>query len=554
MPRPIREVAAECGLLDEEIVPYGHNKAKVSLKALKRLQAHSQGKLIVVTAISPTPAGEGKTVTSLSLGDGLARIGAKAITCIREPSLGPVFGVKGGGAGGGRAQAYPADDLNLHFTGDFHAIAAAHNLLAALVDAHIYHGNHAGFAPLGVLWNRVLDVTDRSLRHCVTGLGGKSNGAPRETGFDITAASEIMALMSLTTGVPDLKRRLGEIVVGFDVEGGPIRAGDINAVGAMAVLLRDALMPNLIQSVEGTPVIAHTGPFGNIATGCNSILADKLALSIAEYVVTESGFGSDLGFEKFCDIAAPALGRGPDAAVIVATVRGVKAHSGKFKLAAGKPLPVELAQEDLEALHLGSINLKAHICNVRRFGVPVVVAINRFPTDTEAELACLRDSARTFGVEDVAVTDGFARGGEGSAELAEAVRRTCETESAEFNPLYPAELSLFDKIERIAEKVYSAAGVSYGPGTKTKLRQFEKWGYARLPICFAKTQYSFSHDPSLLGAPTGFTLPIAGVQLAAGAGFVRVFCGDIMTMPGLPAAPAAFNMDVDDEGMIVGVK
>jgi formate--tetrahydrofolate ligase len=554
MPEPIHAIAAKCGLRDDEVLPYGHNKAKVSLKALERFQSRPQGKLIVVTAISPTPAGEGKTVTTLTLGDGLSHVGAQVLICIREPSLGPVFGMKGGAAGAGKAQAYPADELNLHFTGDFHAITAAHNLLAALVEAHIFHGNEADFDPHGVLWNRVLDVTDRALRQCIIGLGGKSNGVPRETGFAITAASEVMALVSLCTGLADLRRRLGEIVVGISREGSPILARDLNAVGAMTALLRDALLPNLIQTLEGTPVLVHTGPFGNIATGCNSVLADKLALSMADYVVTEAGFGADLGFEKFCHIVAPTLGRGPDAAVVVATVRGLKAHSGKFKLIPGRPLPPELSAENLEALQIGAANLEVHIRNVRRIGVPVVVAINRFPSDTEAELTTVRDLAHSWGVTEVAVSEGYERGGEGSVELAECILRVCASQPTAYKPLYTPDMPLADKIETVATQIYGAARVHYEAGIKTRLRQFEKWGYRRLPICFAKTQYSLSHDPALLGAPTGFTLPITAVELAAGAGFIRVFCGDTLTMPGLPATPAAFRIDVDEEGNFVGVR
>lgn len=554
MKEPLSRIAEEHGLRAEEVLYFGRHKAKISLKALERLHRdRPAGKLIVVTAITPTPAGEGKTVTALGLGDGLRHVGARAAVCIREPSLGPVFGMKGGAAGGGRAQAVPADELNLHFTGDFHAVAAAHNLLAALIEAHIYHGNAADFDPHGVLWNRVLDVTDRSLRQIITGLGGRANGVPRETGFTITAASEVMALLSLCTGLSDLRRRLGEIVVGVSRHGTPITARDLQAVGAMTVLLRDALLPNLIRTLEETPVLVHTGPFGNIATGCNSVLADRLALGLADYVVTEAGFGADLGFEKFCHLVAPALGRGPDAAVIVATVRGLKAHSGRFKLIPGKPLPPELEQEDLEGLRAGAANLKAHIDIVRRFGVPVVVAINRFPSDTTAELAALREIVGGHGVEGAAVSEGYARGGAGCTELAETVRRVCEGYPAAFRPLYAPEMPLAQKIETVATQVYGASDVRFEPGTKTRLRQFEKWGYGSLPICFAKTQYSLSHDPALRGVPVGFTLPITAVELAAGAGFVRVYCGDILTMPGLPAAPAAFRMDVDEEGHVRGV-
>jgi len=551
--KPLSEVAAECELQDEDLHYYGRDIAKISLKACERLRRRAPGKLVVVTAITPTPAGEGKTVTALGLGDGLRHIGAKAAVCIREPSLGPTFGMKGGAAGGGRAQAYPADELNLHFTGDFHAITAAHNLLAALVEAHIYHGNKADFDLNGVLWNRVLDVTDRSLRRIVTGLGGRANGLPRETGFDITAASEVMALVSLCTGLDDLRWRLGNIVVGISRSGRPLTARDLHAAGAMAVLLRHAVLPNLIQTLEGTPVFVHTGPFGNLATGCNSVLADQIALRTADYVVTEAGFGSDLGFEKFCHLVAPALGRGPDVAVVVATVRGLKAHSGRYKLAPGKPLPAELAQEDLSALRVGAANLEAHLRIVHRFGIPAVVAINRFPADTQAELETLREIAFGYGAEEVAVSEAYARGGEGSATLAACVQRLCASRSAVLKPLYAPDLALSEKIEVVARQVYGAEGVRFEAGTKTRLRQFEKWGYRHLPVCFAKTQYSLSHDPNLRGVPSAFTLPVTEVQLAAGAGFVQVLCGDILTMPGLPTAPAALCMDLDEEGNIVGM-
>jgi formate--tetrahydrofolate ligase len=554
MPLPIRQIAEACGLSDDDILPYGREKAKVSLEALERLKERPSGKLILVTAISPTPAGEGKTVTSLGLGDGLRANGEKTIVCIREPSLGPTLGMKGGGAGGGMSQAHPATDLNLHFTGDFHAVAAAHNLLAALAEAHIYHGNPLDFDPHGMTWNRVLDLTDRSLRQVLTGLGGKANGAPRETGFMITAASEVMALLQLTAGMDDLRMRLGEIVVGVSRGGEPIKAAHLQATGAMTALLRDAVQPNLIQTLEGTPVFAHTGPFGNIATGCNSVISDRAALHMADYVVTEAGFGSDLGFEKFCDIVSPVLGKGPDMAVVVATIRGLKAHSGKYKLIPGKPLPSSLMEEDLEALRMGAVNLKAHLGIVHRFSVPAVVAINRFPGDTEAEIEEVKELACSFGAKDVGVSEAFARGGGvGCSDLAARVKRVCDSNGASFRPLYERSSSLFEKIEIVAKQIYGAGAVRYEPGTKTRLRQFEKWGYGGLPICFAKTQYSLSHDPALLGAPEGFTLPIASVELAAGAGFVRVLCGDIMTMPGLPADPAAFRIDVDESGEIVGV-
>ncbi len=553
MPLPIRDVANLLGLLDEELILYGEYKAKVRLSAIERLSPRPQGKLIVVTAITPTPAGEGKTVTTLGLGDALRRLGEQAAVCIREPSLGPVFGVKGGGAGGGRAQAYPADEINLHFTGDIHAVTAAHNLLAAMVDAHIYHGNAAGFDADGVWWNRVLDVPDRSLRRVITGLGGKSNGIPRETGFEITAASEIMAVLSLSTDLGDLRRRLGQVVVGMTRDGEPITAEAIGAAGAMTLLLKEALMPNLVQTLEGTPLLVHTGPFGNTATGCNSVLADRIALYTSDYAVTEAGFGSDLGFEKFCHIVSPVLGKSPDVAVLVATVRGLKVHSGHFKVVSGKPLPVELEREDLNSLEKGAENLQAHIRIVRRLGVPVVVAINRFPSDTDAEIELLRRLAIAAGAEGAAVSECFARGGEGAIALAEAVRDVCEQCHSRFQPLYSVDDSLQQKIETIATQVYGAEAVRYESGVRSQLKQFEKWGFRHLPICFAKTQFSLSHDPGLKGAPSGFTLPASDVQLAAGAGFVRVLCGDIMTMPGLPAEPAAKRMEVAPTGQVMGV-
>ncbi len=553
MPAPISEIAQKLGLFPHEISPYGHDKAKVTRDGINRFISGSKGKLVVVTAISPTPAGEGKTVTSIGLGDGLRHIGKNALICIRQPSLGPVFGMKGGAAGGGKAQAYPAEDMNLHFTGDFHAITATHNLLTAMMEAHIYHKTIPMFDPNEIWWGRALDVTDRSLRKVVTGLGGKSNGSPRETGFMITAASEIMAIVTMATDVTDLQKRLGDIVLGISTTGEPIRARELNAVGAMSVLLRDAILPNLIQTLEGTPVLVHAGPFGNIATGCNSIIADKLGLGLADYVVTEAGFGSDLGFEKFCDIMAPSLGSGPDVVVIVATIRGLKAHSGQCKLIPGKPLPESLKEENVPALRAGAVNLKRHIKNVQQFGCPVVVAINHFPGDTELEITTLKEIVAECGVRHVAVSDGFAEGGAGTAELARQVVDAAENIPANFHSLYDPSLSLFDKIETIARSVYGSSGVKYGAGTRTRLRLFEKWGFGNLPVCIAKTQYSFSHDPSLLGSPSGFTLPVESVEIAAGAGFVRILCGDIMTMPGMPAVPAAFRMQLSHDGEITGV-
>lgn len=552
MPLPVREVANRLGLHDEDLIPYGEYKAKVRLSALQRLASHPPGKLIVVTAITPTPAGEGKTVTTIGLGDALCAIGERVSVCIREPSLGPVFGVKGGGTGGGRAQAYPAEDINLHFTGDSHAVSAAHNLLPALIEAHIHHGNALNFDTYGVWWNRVLDVLDRSLRKVIIGLGGKSNGVPRETGFEITPASEIMAVLSLSRDLSDLRRRLGNIVIGITSDNKPITAEQLGAAGAMTVLLRDALMPNLVQTLEGTPCFVHAGPFGNLATGCNSVLADRIALQTSDYVVTEAGFGSDLGFEKFCHIVSPVLGKAPDVAVVVATMRALKVHSGRFKVVSGKPLPAELDEENLLALEQGAANLKAHLDIVHRFGVPVVVCINRFPSDTPAEIDLVGKIALEAGAESVAVSESFARGADGGKALAEAVRAVCRATDNHFHPLYAPDASLQDKIEAIATQVYGAGEVRYEAGVRSRLKLYERWGFRRLPVCFAKTQFSLSHDANLKGAPRGFTLPITDVQLASGAGFVRVLCGDVMTMPGLPAEPAAVTMDVDESGQITG--
>lgn len=553
MPRPILEVAAELGLSSEEIIPYGQDKLKVRLGALDR-RKDGAGKLVVVTAINPTPLGEGKTVNTIGLGDGLRAIGKRAVVAIREASLGPTFGVKGGGAGGGRAQAYPARDLNLHFTGDFHAISAAHNLMAALAEAHVYHGNAAGFAPTGLTWNRVLDVTDRALRDVIVGLGGSANGPLRESGFEITAASEIMALLALTSGFKDLRARLGRIVLGVSRDRKPITADQLEIAGAAAVLLKDAVLPNLVQTLEGTPLLAHTGPFGNIATGHNSVVSDRLALALGEVVVTEAGFGSDLGFEKFCHLVAPQLGRGPDAAVVVATVRGLKAHSGRFTIKVGKPLPKQLGEEDLDSLREGAANLAAHVRNVRQFGVPVVVAVNRFPSDTARELELVSEVAREAGADTAVVSEVFAKGGEGGRALAEAVWQTLSRGQGKFAPLVATDAPILEKLETVARRVYGADGIELVPKARKALDELDAWGYGRLPVCVAKTAYSFSHDGAKVGVPRGFTLPIENVQLAAGAGFVRAFCGDILTMPGFSATPAALRMDLDENGEVTGLE
>ncbi len=550
--KPILDIARGLDIAPSELEPYGHNKAKVSERLLARLPAPS-GKLILVTAINPTPFGEGKTVTTIGLGDALHHLQKRTIVCIREPSLGPTLGVKGGGAGGGKSQAYPADELNLHFTGDFHAVTYAHNLLASLAEARHFHGDAPHFANGGLWWKRVFDLTDRALREVVVGLGGKANGPLRETGFDITAASEVMATVAASIDRPELVRRLGQLVVGESVDGRPITALDLEANGAMGVLLKDAFYPNLIQTLEATPMLAHMGPFGNIAAGHNSVLADRVALSLADYVVTEAGFGSDLGFEKFCHLVAPTLGRGPDVAVVVATVRGLKAHSGHFKLAPGKPLPPGLVGEDLEALRTGAVNLREHLRIVKRLGVPAVVAVNRFPTDSEAELQLLESLAMEYGALGVARAEAYAKGGEGNVKLAEQVLKVLETHTCNLTPVYAPSDPLATKIEQVVKEVYGGARVNFSAAAKKKLETFTAWGYGNLPVCMAKTQYSLSADAELRGAPKGFEFPVTSVELAAGAGFVRVLSGEIMTMPGLGKRPTALGIHLDAEGKIHGM-
>lgn len=546
-PRPILDVASSLGLASDEVEIWGRDKAKVSLTALERRQDRS-GRLVLVTAISPTAAGEGKTVTTIGVGDAFHQLGRRTVVAIRQPSLGPVFGSKGGGAGGGRSHAHPAADLNLHFTGDFHAIAAAHNLMAALAEAHIHHGNAAGFAPHGLTWKRVVDLTDRGLREIVVGLGGKANGSPRETGFEITAASEVMALMALASSWGDLQARLDRVVLGTASDGRPITAGEIQASGAAAVLLRDALLPNLVQTGEGTPLVAHMGPFGNVATGCNSVIADRLALALGEVVVTEAGFGSDLGFEKFCHLVSPALGRGPDAVVMVATVRAVQAHAPK------KLKPEASLEERLAALEAGAPILGAHLRIVRRLGLPVVVAINHFPGDTEEELRRLGALALELGANAAEVSQCFARGGEGAIPVARAVERLFAEARPALTSVVSEDQPVKQRIEAIATELYGAAGVSYAPAAEKKLAWLERWGFGRLPVCMAKTPYSLSHDPALLGAPRGFTLPITEIELAAGAGFVKVLTGDVLTMPGFRAKPSALAMRLEPDGTQTGLK
>jgi formate--tetrahydrofolate ligase len=550
--RPITSVAADQGLREDELEIYGRYKAKISLEVLDRFRDQPKGKYIVVTAMTPTPLGEGKTVVTIGLAQGLQAIGKRAVSTTRQPSLGPVFGIKGGAAGGGYAQVVPMEDLNLHFTGDFHAITTAHNLLSAMIDSHIHHGNDLQIDPGSVTWPRVLDVLDRSLRQIVTGLGGPQNGIVREASFEITAASEIMAILALTTGLLDLLSRLGRIVIGYTFSGTPVTAEMLQAAGAMAVLLKEAIKPNLIQTLEGGPAFIHTGPFGNIAHGCSSVLADEMALKMNEYVVTECGFGADLGFEKLCHIKCRYSDLTPDAAVLVCTVRSLKSHSGRFKIIPGRPLDPNLMSEDLEAIQMGGANLSKQIENVRLFGVPVVVAINRFPTDTDRELAAITEIAKEAGALEVVVCEVWEHGGEGGKALAEAVIRAADI-TGPLTYLYPEKAPIEEKIQTIAEKMYGAKQVHFESAAKKHIKRFRKLGFDTLPVCMAKTQYSLSHDPSRKGRPTGYTLPILDVRLSAGAGFLYAICGDIMTMPGLPSQPGATRIDLDEEGQVVGL-
>jgi len=540
----IGEIAKKLGIPDEAISPYGHYKAKVSLDYVDSLKSRKDGKLILVTAISPTPAGEGKTTTTVGLGDALNHIGKKAVICLREPSLGPVFGMKGGAAGGGYAQVVPMEDINLHFTGDFAAIALANNLLAALIDNHIHQGNQLGFDVRRITWRRVVDVNDRALRQIVIGLGGSANGVPREDGFDIVVASEVMAILCLATSLADLKERLGRIVAGYKSDGQPILARDLKAHGAMTALLRTALAPNLVQTLENNPAFIHGGPFANIAHGCNSVIATANALKLADYVVTEAGFGADLGAEKFVDIKCRKAGLRPSAAVIVATVRAVKYHGG-VEVA-------DLKQENLKALDKGVVNLERHIDNVRhRYGLPCVVAINRRSEDTEDEIQLLIDRVAPHGVRVVAATH-FAEGGRGALELAREVVRLCDGPN-HFHFVYEDGKSLWEKMKAIATKVYHATDITADSKVRAQIRQLQESGYGHYPVCVAKTQYSFSTDPKLRGAPDHHVVSIREVRLAAGAEFVIMICGDIMTMPGLPRVPAANSIDVDEQGRITGL-
>ena len=542
--RPIGEIAARAHIDERYVEQYGRWKAKID-PALLRETERKDGKLVLVTAITPTPAGEGKTTTTIGLADGLRRIGRDVTVALREPSLGPVFGIKGGAAGGGYAQVVPMEDINLHFTGDFHAIGAANNLLAAMLDNHIQQGNALHIDPRRITWKRCVDMNDRQLRFVVDGLGGKANGMPREDGFDITVASEIMAVFCLASSISDLKERLGRIIVGYSYEGNPVTAADLRAVGAMAALLKDALKPNLVQTLEGTPAFVHGGPFANIAHGCNSVMATRMALRMGDYTVTEAGFGADLGAEKFLDIKCRMAGLTPDAVVIVATVRALKMHGGLGKS--------ELQNENLEALEKGVPNLLRHVSNIRNvYGLPCVVAVNRFPTDTDAEIDFIIQKCRALGVNTVLSTV-WAEGGKGGEALAREVVRLCEEEKGEFRFSYGLDGSIEDKIRAVVTKIYGGKDVSILPAAQKQIDELTKLGFDRLPVCIAKTQYSFSDDPTKLGAPEGFTVTVKNVKVSAGAGFLVVLTGDIMTMPGLPKVPAAEKIDVDENGRITGL-
>ena len=542
--RNIQEIAASAGLDSRYIELYGNYKAKVDYNLLNDKKDEKDGKVILVTAISPTPAGEGKTTTTVGLADALRKIDKNVLVALREPSLGPVFGVKGGAAGGGYAQVVPMEDINLHFTGDMHAIGAANNLLAAMIDNHIQQGNELRIDPRRITWKRCVDMNDRQLRFITDGLGGKANGTPREDGFDITVASEIMAILCLSSGIDDLKQRISNIIVGYSYDDEPVTAGQLNAQGAMTALLKDALKPNLVQTLEHTPAFIHGGPFANIAHGCNSVMATRMAMKMADYVVTEAGFGADLGAEKFLDIKCRMSGIRPSAVVVVATVRALKHHGGAAK--------GELGTENLEALEKGLPNLLQHVENITGvYGLPAVVAINRFPTDTEAELKLVEDKCRELGVN-VALSEVWGKGGEGGIALAEEVVRLCEADS-DFRFAYDTELSIEEKIRAIAQKIYHADDINILPAAMKQLRQLEALGFGKLPICVAKTQYSFSDDQTLLGAPKGFTLTVRNLKVSAGAGFIVALTGDIMTMPGLPKRPAAEKIDVDSTGKISGL-
>jgi formate--tetrahydrofolate ligase len=541
--KPIREVAGKLNIPEEHLIPYGHTKAKVSMEFVKSLRGKPDGKLVLVTAINPTPAGEGKTTTTVGLGDGLNRIGKKTIICLREPSLGPCFGVKGGAAGGGYAQVVPMEDINLHFTGDFHAIGTAHNLLSALIDNHIYWGNELGFDARRIQWRRVMDMNDRALRAINSSLGGVANGFPREDGFDITVASEVMAIFCLATDIADLTKRLGNIIIGYTRDKKPIYARDLKADGPMTVLLKDAIAPNLVQTLENNPAFIHGGPFANIAHGCNSVIATTTALKLADYVVTEAGFGADLGAEKFFDIKCRKAGLKPAAVVIVGTIRALKMHGGVAK--------EELGKENIDAVKKGAANLARHIQNVKKFGVQIVVALNRFIADTDAEIKAIRELCTGLGVEAFECNH-WAEGGAGTEALANAVVALCEKPN-NFSPLYPDDMPLWEKVKTIATSLYGAQDIIGDKVVRDRFHEFEKMGFGKYPVCMAKTQYSFSTDPNLKGAPSNHVVPIRELRLSAGAEFIVVICGEVMTMPGLPRVPSANHIKLNEKGEVEGL-
>ncbi|HQD33688.1 MAG: formate--tetrahydrofolate ligase [Atribacterota bacterium] len=550
--KPITEIAQSLGLSSDDIDLYGKYKAKVSLEVLENFSEKPQSKYIDVTAITPTPLGEGKTVTTIGLSQALNKIGKKSIVCIRQPSLGPVFGIKGGAAGGGYSQVVPMEDFNLHLTGDTHAVAAANNLLAAFIDNHLHHGNKLNIDPFTISWPRVVDISDRALRKIVIGLGGKTNGVPRESSFDIAVASEVMAILALTTDIFDLRARLGRIVIGYNKDKKPVTAEDLQCAGAMTVLMKEAIKPNLLQTLENTPCFVHAGPFANIAHGNSSIIADQIALRLSDYVVTESGFGADCGMEKFMDIKCRYSGLIPSCVVMVTSIRALKMHSGKYKVVAGRPLDPGLTSEDVEAVEKGSENMIKQIENARLFGVPVVVAINLFASDTDREVETVRRIALENGAFAAEVSEVWEKGGEGGRNLAEAVVRACD-EPQDFRFLYPLDIPIKEKIEIIATKIYGADGVIYEPKAEEGIKRFTDLGWDKLPICMAKTHLSLSHDPKLKGRPRGFKLPIRDIRPSIGAGFLYPLCGEMSTMPGLPSEPAGNKVDIDHQGRVVGL-
>jgi len=549
--KPLEDVAAEMGIGSHLLEPYGEQVMKIKLAAIEELADRPMAKYVVVSAITPTPLGEGKTTTTVGLGQGLHHIGRKATIAIRQPSMGPTFGIKGGAAGGGYSQVVPMEVLNLHLTGDMHAVTAAHNLLSAMIDNHLYQSNSLGIDQHNITWRRVLDVNDRALRNIIIGLGGRGDGVPRQTGFDITAASEVMATLALSSSLADLRARLGRIVIGYTSDGTPVTAEQLNAAGSMAVMLRDAIKPNLMQTLENTPVLVHTGPFGNIATGNSSVVADLIGIHAGDFLVTEAGFGADMGAERFFNIKCRTSGLTPNAAVVVATVRALKAHSGKYRIVAGRPLPEDLLAENPDDVLAGAANLRKQIENIRLHGVPAVVAINAFPADYPSEHQAIRDIAAEMTARS-AVSTHFVDGGAGAAELAEAVAEAC-TEPSRYAPLYPDSATLREKIETVATKVYGAGQVEYSPEAAKQLDTYERAGFGHLPVCIAKTHLSISSNPALKGAPTGWTLPVREVRASVGAGFIYPICGEMRTMPGLGSSPAATRIDLDEDGQIVGL-